>query len=67
MPSGTIRIRMVRSMIGEKQAARDTLRALGLRRVGQSTTRPNSPTFRGMIARVAHLVAVREADSNAAA
>ena len=62
-----VEVRLVRSAIGEKRGARATLRALGLRRVGQSTTRADSPTLRGMIARVAHLVAVGEADSNAAA
>ena len=61
----TIRIRLVRSMIGEKQGARDTLRALGLRRVQQSVDREDNPAVRGMIARVAHLVSVE--DTNAAA
>ena len=61
MPSAAIRIRLVRSMIGEKQGARDTLRALGLRRVGQSVERPDSAAVRGMISRVAHLVVVEDA------
>ena len=63
MPSNTIRIRLVRSMIGEKQGARDTLRALGLRRVGQSVERPDTPAVRGMIVRVAHLVALEDANA----
>jgi large subunit ribosomal protein L30 len=52
-------------MIGEKQGARDTLRALGLRRVQQRVEREDTPVVRGMIARVAHLVQVE--DTNAAA
>jgi large subunit ribosomal protein L30 len=63
VPSNTIRIRLVRSMIGEKQGARDTLRALGLRRVGQSVERPDTPAVRGMIVRVAHLVALEDANA----
>jgi large subunit ribosomal protein L30 len=47
-------------MIGEKQDAKRTLRALGLRRIEQSVVRPDSPTLRGMVARVAHLVEVKE-------
>jgi large subunit ribosomal protein L30 len=52
-------------MIGEKQAARDTLRALGLRRTQQQVVREDSPAVRGMIARVAHLVEVEDADAAA--
>ena len=57
----TLAIRLRRSMIGEKQGARRTLRALGLRRVDQHVVRPDSPALRGMVARVAHLVEVKEA------
>ena len=56
----TIGVRLVRSMIGEKQEARATLRALGLRRVNQRVERPDTPVLRGMIARVAHLVEVED-------
>ena len=56
----TLAIRLRRSMIGEKEGAKRTLRALGLRRVDQAVTRPDSPVVRGMVARVAHLVEVKE-------
>lgn len=65
MSSRIIAVRLVRSMIGEKQEARATLRALGLRRVGQRVERPDSPAVRGMIARVAHLVEVEDAHAAA--
>ncbi len=58
-------IRMSRSAIGEKQEARRTLAALGLRRIGQRVTHEDSPVVRGMVKRVAHLVRVEE--PNAAA
>jgi large subunit ribosomal protein L30 len=55
-------IRQVRSAVGGKQYQRDTLRTLGLKRVGDSSTREDRPEVRGMIKTVAHLVAVEEVD-----
>jgi large subunit ribosomal protein L30 len=57
-----LKIRQVRSAVGGKQYQRDTLRTLGLKRVGDSTTREDRPEVRGMIKTVAHLVAVEEVD-----
>jgi large subunit ribosomal protein L30 len=56
-----LKVTQVRSTIGAKPKTRGTLRALGLRRVGQSNTLPDRPEIRGMIARVPHLVKVEEA------
>lgn len=56
-----LEITQARSAIGEKQGARRTLGALGLRRTGQTVSHDDSPTVRGMLRRVAHLVAVKEA------
>lgn len=53
-----IKVTQVRSAIGAKPKARGTLRALGLRRLGQTNTLPDRPEIRGMIARVPHLVTV---------
>ena len=57
-----LRIRQVRSAVGGRQNQRDTLRTLGLKRVGAETTREDRPEVRGMIKTVAHLVAVEEVD-----
>ena len=57
-----LKIRQVRSSVGGKQNQRDTLRTLGLKRVGDETTREDRPEVRGMIKTVAHLVAVEEVD-----
>ncbi len=38
----------------------DTLRSIGLRRIGQTIERPDSPQLRGMIHKVRHLVEVSE-------
>jgi large subunit ribosomal protein L30 len=57
-----LKIRQVRSLVGGKQNQRDTLRTLGLKRVGDETTREDRPEVRGMIKTVSHLVAVEEVD-----
>lgn len=54
----TLRIRQIRSGIGNPRPVRETLRALGLRRMNQTVERPDSPEVRGMIAKVHHLVDV---------
>jgi large subunit ribosomal protein L30 len=59
--SGThLRVTQTRSSIGTKPKHRGTLRALGLRGIGQSNDLPDRPEIRGMIARVPHLVNVEE-------
>ena len=55
-----VKVTQVRSSIGTKPKHRGTLRALGLRRLGQSNVLPDRPEIRGMIARVPHLVTVEE-------
>lgn len=57
-----LKVTQVRSSIGTKPKHRGTLRALGLRRLGQSNTLPDRPEIRGMIARVPHLVEVEEVE-----
>ena len=49
-----------RSRNGSDQRQRDTLRSLGLRRIGHSVEHEDTPQIRGMIAKVAHLVEVSE-------
>ena len=60
---GDLRVTQVRSAIGTKPKHRGTLRALGLGRIGKTSTLPDRPEIRGMIAKVPHLVAV-ESDSD---
>jgi large subunit ribosomal protein L30 len=54
----TLRIIQVKSSNGANPDQRDTLRTLGLRRIGSTTERPDDPTVQGMIRAVQHLVAV---------
>ncbi|MGH9111080.1 MAG: 50S ribosomal protein L30 [Acidimicrobiales bacterium] len=55
-----IRVTQIRSSIGTKPKHRGTLRALGLRGIGQTNTLPDRPEIRGMIAKVPHLIRVDE-------
>ena len=55
-----LKITWKKSAIGYKKDQRDTLRALGLRRLNQSVVREDNPTVRGMIAKVSHLVQVEK-------
>ena len=53
-------VTQVKSAIGGKQTQRDTLRSLGLKRIGQTVERPDDDVTRGMVRAVAHLVTVEE-------
>ncbi len=56
-----IRITQIRSTIGHRQDQRATLRSLGLRRMHQTVEHEDTPTIRGMVSKVQHLVKVAEA------
>jgi large subunit ribosomal protein L30 len=55
---GQVRIEQVRSEIGHPARMRETLRAIGLKHHQDSVIRPDSPSLRGQIARVRHLLRV---------
>ena len=57
-----LKVTQTRSEIGGKQNQRDTLRSLGLKRIGDSTVRPDDAQTRGYVKTVAHLVKVEEID-----
>lgn len=57
-----IRITLRRSQIGRPARQRQVLAGLGLRRIGQSVSRADTPAVRGMVAKVSHLVEVRHID-----
>ena len=56
----TIRVRQVKSMIGYDDRQRRTLRGLGLRRIRHEVELEDTPSVRGMIDKVRHLVVVVE-------
>jgi large subunit ribosomal protein L30 len=53
-------ITQTKSSNGANGRQRDTLRSLGLRGIGKSVERPDSPQLRGMVHAVRHLVTVEE-------
>jgi large subunit ribosomal protein L30 len=57
-----LRVTQVKSRIGGTQAQRDTLRTLGLRRIGDVVVKADRPEIRGMVQAVRHLVTVEEVD-----
>jgi large subunit ribosomal protein L30 len=59
-PAKTLRITLVRSPLGNTQRHKDTVRALGLRKLHQVVEQTDTPAVRGMIAKVLHLVTVEE-------
>jgi len=54
----TVKIRLVRSIIGAPAKLRKVAHGLGLRRINQSVVRPDDAAIRGMIAKIPHLVEV---------
>jgi large subunit ribosomal protein L30 len=54
----TLKVRLVKSPIGCKRSHRDTVRGLGLRRLGSERVLEDTPAVRGMINKVAYLVLV---------
>jgi large subunit ribosomal protein L30 len=57
-----IRVTQIKSRIGGTQSQRDTLRSLGLHRIGDVVVKEDRPEFRGMVQTVRHLVTVEEVD-----
>ena len=55
-----LKITQTKSSIGGKHKQRETLRTLGLRRIGQTVVREDNAQVRGMIHVVSHLVTVEE-------
>ena len=63
MAKKSLQITQTKSVISEKQNQRDTLRSLGLRKIGQTVVREDTPANRGYVRAVAHLVKVEEIDA----
>jgi large subunit ribosomal protein L30 len=55
-----VKITQRRSKNGADKSQRDTLRSLGLRRIGQTVEHSDTPQLRGMIHKVRHLIEVSE-------
>ncbi len=55
-----LEITLTRSLIGRPQDQRVTVNTLGLKKTNQTVVHNDGPTIRGMIAKVSHLVTVKE-------
>lgn len=56
----TLRITLIKSLIGQKHDQVETAKSLGLRRLNSMVERPDSAVLRGMIFKIKHLLAVEE-------
>ncbi|MBA3021591.1 50S ribosomal protein L30 [Propionicimonas sp.] len=57
-----LKVTQVRSGIGGKHNQRETLRSLGLKRIGDVVVKEDRPEIRGMVNTIPHLVAVEEVE-----
>jgi len=55
-----VKVTLRRSVIGEKPKTRATVEGLGLRKIDQTVEQVDSPSLRGMLAKVSHLVEVED-------
>lgn len=60
MAEKQVKVTLKRSVIGEKPKTRATVEGLGLKRIRQTVTHVDSPSLRGMLHKVRHLVDVEE-------
>jgi large subunit ribosomal protein L30 len=56
--NGTIKIKLVRSIICTPEKHRRVVKGLGLRKLNQVVERPDTAAFRGMVKKVPHLLAL---------
>ncbi|MBK7424130.1 MAG: 50S ribosomal protein L30 [Propionivibrio sp.] len=56
MADKTVKVTLVKSLIGTKQSHRATVRGLGLRRLNSSAELQDTPSVRGMINKVSYLL-----------
>lgn len=56
--AGMLRVTYKKSSIGYSQRQKDTIRSLGLKRLGQTVEVPDNLAIRGMVQHVQHLVLV---------
>jgi large subunit ribosomal protein L30 len=58
----SLKITQRKSLIGGTKSQRDSMRSLGLKRIGDTVVQPDRPEIRGMVNTVSHLVEVQETD-----
>lgn len=63
MTDKMIKVTLVKSPIGYTKKQKSVVQALGLRKLGQTVERGDTPVIRGMINKVSHLLQVDEVNS----
>lgn len=58
--SGMLKITLVKSMIGRPEKHRKVLRGMGLTKLNRTVELQDSPSVRGMVQKVSHLVVAEE-------
>jgi large subunit ribosomal protein L30 len=58
MASSTIKIKLIGSPICCPEKHKKVVRSLGLKKMNRVVERPDTPAFRGMVAKVPHLLAI---------
>jgi large subunit ribosomal protein L30 len=58
--AGTVKVKLIRSMIGRPEKHRKVLRGMGLTRLNKTVEFKDTPEIRGMIDKVSHLVSTEE-------
>ncbi len=58
--AGTIKVKLVKGLPGTTKAVQANVRGLGLRKIGQTSELENTPSVRGMIKKVIHMLEVKE-------
>jgi large subunit ribosomal protein L30 len=58
MAEGTIKIKLIRSPICTPEKHKVIVRSLGLRKMNQVVERPDTPSFRGFVKKIPHLLAL---------
>lgn len=57
---GTITIQYYRSSIGYAKKQKDIVKSLGITKMNQKVTRPDTPSMRGIVAKIPHLLRIVE-------
>jgi len=58
-----LKITQLKSTIGQSESFRNTLKGLGLGRPGKTVVVDNTPSFRGAVKKVMHLISFEETDN----
>ncbi|MEA4988901.1 MAG: 50S ribosomal protein L30 [Anaerovorax sp.] len=60
MANKTVKITLVKSVIGASPAQRKVVEALGLRKIRHTVELPDTPQTRGAVAKVSHLIKIED-------